>query len=226
MSTDAQESLRIPLAGGRRCAAPVCHRARGAYLQPQLQRGSHWLFSVTPCRESPHGAPPVAPCNDTRGRGACREPPPRRRRWGGRSRQTVSLREGRGRRRARPAKGEAGVVGIPRLSRSGRAQVRSPCLPFLGRRAGRGPLRSPPRDEPRIIRLTTLNVQASRADNEYCQARHSSRGVRCVWLSGTAGVCPAGHDLARDRRARRSRPVGVELRWDDGYDCVFPRKAL
>ena len=130
---------------------------------------------------------------------------------------------GRGRRRARPARG-AGVVGIPRLSRSGRAQVRAPCLPFLGRRAGRGPLRSPPRlpagrDEPRIIRLTALNVQASRADNAYGQARHSSRGVRRVWLAGTAGVYPAGHDLARDRRAKRSRPVGVELRWnDDGYD--------
>ncbi len=137
---------------------------------------------------------------------------------------------GRGRRRARPARG-AGVVGIPRLSRSGRAQVRAPCLPFLGRRAGRGPLRSPPRlpagrDEPRIIRLTALNVQASRADNAYGQARHSSRGVRRVWLAGTAGVYPAGHDLARDRRAKRSRPVGVEPRWDDGYDCVFPRKAL
>ena len=179
----------IPLPSGRQCAAPACNRARGAYLQPQLQRGSHRLFSVTPCRVSPHGAPAVAPCDDTRGLGACRErpqfhgghqprrgglltPPPRRRRWGGRSRQTVSLREGRGRRRARPARG-AGVVGIPRLSRICRAQVRSPCLPFLGRRAGRGPLRSPPRlpagrAEPRIIRLTTLTVQASLADNEYC----------------------------------------------------------
>ena len=95
MSTDAQESLRIPLAGGRRCAAPACHRARGAYLQPHswcrhvdhatyrhvdyfnFLRGSHRLFSVTPCRESPHGAPPVAPCDDTRGRGACWERPPR-----------------------------------------------------------------------------------------------------------------------------------------------------
>ena len=82
------------------------------------------------------------------------------------------------------------------------------------------------RDEPRIIRLTALNVQASRADNAYGQARHSSRGVRRVWLAGTAGVYPAGHDLARDRRAKRSRPVGVELRWDDGYDCIFPRNAL
>ena len=208
------------------CRTSLSQGSRCLLTAPVTARITLVVLCVTPCRESPHGAPPVALCNDTRGRGACREPPPRRRRWGGRSRQTVSLREGRGRRRARPAKGEAGVVGIPRLSRSGRAQVRSPCLPFLGRRAGRGPLRSPPRDEPRIIRLTTLNVQASRADNEYCQARHSSRGVRCVWLSGTAGVCPAGHDLARDRRARRSRPVGVELRWDDGYDCVFPRKAL
>ena len=169
-------------------------------------------------------APPVSRGATDPGEGVCLPPPlaPL-----GRSLQANSVPAGRPWPTAGPpCKGEAGVVGIPRLSRSGRAQVRSPCLPFLGRRAGRGPLRSPPRDEPRIIRLTTLNVQASRADNEYCQARHSSRGVRCVWLSGTAGVCPAGHDLARDRRARRSRPVGVELRWDDGYDCVFPRKAL
>ena len=114
--------------------------------------------------------------------------------------------------------GGAGVVGIPRLSKICRAQVRSPCLPFLGRRAGRGPLRSPPRlpagrHQPRIIRFTTLNIQASRADNEYCQARYS--------FPEAFGVCGSRGPLACVPPVTTSRAiVGPRDRDRSVWNCA------